>query len=266
MIGCYGRVSTPDQNLARQINNILGFAVNNLDAELGGVTPEDISALVDDNAIKSPSDFGDVRIYFDRATGTNTDRGGFRNMEADVHAGDLDAVVVHSISRLARSIRDLDRLAEEIVEDNDTGLYVLSQSFELLPDEEDPYQRAMFQLLGVFAELEAEMTRRRVQEGIQTRMQEPDYHHGPPPLGFKKDDGYLIESDGYDRVRAVLELVLERKMSKRQAAKELDTSRRTINRSLERLELYGLEHLEDNVDEAGGEQGKVANERWGAAE
>lgn len=257
MIGCYGRVSTKDQNLARQIDSILNHARSNLDVELGDASPTEVSSLIDQNALKSPTDFGNVRLYFDRATGTDTNREGFRTMQTDVRSGELDAVVVHSISRLARSIRDLERLAEEFVDEHGTALYVLNQGFDLVPNENDPYQRAMFQLLGVFAELEAEMTRRRVKEGIQTRMQEEDYHHGPPPLGFQKEDGYLIESEGCDRVRAVLELVLEQNMSKRQAAKELDTSRRTINRSLDRLELYDLQHLSDQVDDAGGTAGTV---------
>ena len=45
-----------------------------------------------------------------------------------------------------------------------------------------------------------------------------------------------------DAVRTTLELVLDDELSKRKAAAELDTSRRTINRCLERLELYRLEN------------------------
>jgi len=107
--------------------------------------------------------------------------------------------------------------------------------------DEDPYQKAMLQLLGVFAELEAEMTRQRVREGIRTRMDNDEYHHGPAPLGFEKNDGHLREGPEYDHVRATLELVADDELSKRKAAKELDTSRRTINRALGRAELYDLE-------------------------
>jgi DNA invertase Pin-like site-specific DNA recombinase len=72
-------------------------------------------------------------------------------------------------------------------------------------------------MLGVFAQLEAEMTQQRVKEGIATRQQDKDYHHGPAPLGFQKDD-----------------------LSKRKAAHRLGCSRSTIGRALERGELYGL--------------------------
>lgn len=259
MIGVYGRVSTPDQNLSRQVTRAIQHAEANLGADLDGDGDKtSISQYAEENALSLPADFGNVRVYVDKSTGTNTDRNGFRTMMADLEAGELDYIVVHSVSRLARSIRDLESITDRIVEENQTGLHVISEGFKLDTDETDPYQRAMFQLLGVFAELEAEMTRRRVKEGIQTRMENEDYHHGPAPLGFTKNDGQLIEAEGFDRVRTVLEMVLQQEMSKRQAAKELDTSRRTINRTLERLELYGLEHLEDRVEEAGGRSGGLA--------
>lgn len=215
-VACYVRVSTDDQNLARQLEATHDYA-------------QDLGA--------NPSE---IETYRDKSTGTDTDRSGYRDLMAAVDDGVYDAVVVHSVSRVARSIRDFDRTVERVVEENETAFHIISEGFSLVPGEDDPYQRAMLQMLGVFAELEAEMTQKRVREGIQTRMSEEDYHHGPAPLGFEKNDGYLIEADGYDRVRTVLEMVREDELSKRKAARELDTSRRTINRSLDRAELYDL--------------------------
>lgn len=77
-------------------------------------------------------------------------------------------------------------------------------------------------------------------EGIAARQANPDYHHGPVPLGFEKENGHLIEGPRYDTVCATLEMVVKGEISKRQAAKELSSSRRTINRCLERNELYGI--------------------------
>jgi DNA invertase Pin-like site-specific DNA recombinase len=98
----------------------------------------------------------------------------------------------------------------------------------------------MLQILGAFAELEAEMAQKRTKEGIRTRMENDEYHHGPAPLGFQKNDGRLIEAENFDRVRSVLELIQADELSKRKAATELDASRKTINRALDRAELYGL--------------------------
>lgn len=240
MIGAYARVSTTDQSLGRQLRSTVNHAVNNRSAEMPDhITQAELAQQAEKGQLSIPAEFGDVRIYTDKSTGTDTDREGFRAMMDDVENGELDAVVVHTVSRLARSIRDLDQVADTIVEENSTDLHIISEGFDLTTDENDPYQRAMFQLLGVFAELEAEMTRRRIQEGIQTRMENEDYHHGPAPLGFEKDDGYLIEAGNFDRVRSVLEMVQDGELSKRKAARELETSRRTINRALDRSELYG---------------------------
>lgn len=216
-VACYVRVSTDDQSLDRQLESTHGYA-------------QDLGA-----------DPGEIETYRDKSTGTNTDRSGYRRLMQDVKGGQIDKVVVHSVSRVARSLRDFDRTVEVVVEENNTALHIISEGFDLVPGQDDPYQRAMLQILGVFAELEAEMAQLRTKEGLRTRMENEDYHHGPAPLGFKKNDGHLIEVDGYDRVRTVLQMVIEDELSKRKAARELDTSRRTINRAIERVELYGIE-------------------------
>lgn len=241
MPAAYARVSTTDQNLARQVRSVLEFCRDQLDAELEtNASLEVIADQVENGAATSPATYGEVDLYFDKSSGTNTERSGYRELMAAIDRGEYEVVVVHSVSRLARSIRDLDRTAERIVEQNEVALHILSEGFEFVPGERDPFQRALFRLLGVFAELEAEMAQKRVREGIATRQANEDYHHGPAPLGFTKNDGQLIEADNYDRVRTVLELVALNEMSKRKAARELDTSRRTIGRALERQELYGI--------------------------
>ena len=209
----YLRVSTDDQNTQRQYDSTRDYCER---------------------------EFGvDGEVYADRSTGTNTDRKQYREIMDRVESGNVDAVVVHEVSRISRSIRDLDRTVERLSQTN-TELHIISQGMTLKPDGNDPYQKALLQLLGVFAELEAEMTRKRVREGIASRMDNDGYHHGPAPLGFEKDDGRLVEAEDYDRVCATLEMVAKGELSKRKAAGELDTSRRTVNRSLERGELYGL--------------------------
>lgn len=216
-VACYCRVSTAEQDLQRQIESTTSYSEDRLGAELDA-----------------------IEIYRDKSTGTDTERSGYHDLLDDVSDGTIDAVVAASVSRVSRSIRDLSETASRIVDDAGAELHIVEESLVITGDD-DPYQTAMFQLLGVFAELEAQMTRQRVRDGIRTRMENDEYHHGRPPLGFTKDDGYLIETGDFDRVRSVLELVDADQMSKRQAARELDTSRRTINRALDRVELYSLD-------------------------
>jgi len=215
-VACYCRVSTADQNLDRQLTATQEYAEREFDADLA-----------------------DLEVYRDKSTGTNTDRSGYQEMMSDAESGGLDAVVVHSISRICRSIGDLERTAGRL-EDAEVELHIVSEGLRLKPGDDDPYQTALFQLLGVFAELEANMAQMRTKEGIAARQQNEDYHHGRPPLGFEKDDGLLVEGENYHEVVSVLEMVQKNEMSKRKAAQRLDTSRKTIDRALERADLYGL--------------------------
>lgn len=215
-IACYCRVSTEEQSLDRQLESTSDYA----DREFGAA-------------------LGDLEIFRDKSTGTDTDRSGYRSMIDAVESGAIEAVVVSSVSRICRSISDLDRTAKRL-ESAGVELHIVSEGLVLRPDETDPYQTALFQLLGVFAELEAAITRQRVREGIAARQRSDDYHHGPAPLGFSKDSGELIESERYHDVVAVLDMVQKNELSKRKAAKRLETSRATINRALDRSELYGI--------------------------
>jgi hypothetical protein len=80
-----------------------------------------------------------------------------------------------------------------------------------------------------------------ISAGIQRKQETDEYHHGPAPMGFEKRDGQLVEGDDYHRVCAVLEDVARGEKSKRQAARDLDVSRRTVQRAVEeRADLYGL--------------------------
>lgn len=46
----------------------------------------------------------DIVEYRDKSTRTDTSRSGYRDLMGTVDAGDVDGVVVHEISRLARSL------------------------------------------------------------------------------------------------------------------------------------------------------------------
>lgn len=215
-IACYCRVSTEDQNLDRQIERTAEYATERLGADLA-----------------------DLRRYQDKSTGTDVDRSGYQKMMADAEAGELEVVVVHSVSRICRSISDLQRTAERL-EGAGVELHIISEGLTLRPEEDDPYQTALFQLLGVFAELEANMAQQRTKEGLAARLSQEEYHHGPAPLGFEKDDGRLVEADDYHDVVATLEMVQKGNLSKRKAAERINTSRATIARALDRGSLYGI--------------------------
>lgn len=216
-ISSYARVSTTDQSLQRQHKSNSQYAESKFDVEIGELT-----------------------FYRDKSTGTNTERSGYKDMMSEAEDGDIDALIVKDFTRLARSLRDLERIVERLT-DAGVEVHFIEEGQTFKPGNDDPMQTLLMQMLGAVAEFEAKITQQNVKEGIAAKMDNPDYYHGPAPLGFEKDNGELIENDDYDKICAVLDMVVKDEMSKRQAAKELDSSRPTIRRAIEnRPDLYGL--------------------------
>lgn len=154
--------------------------------------------------------------------------------------GDLiEHIVVHVISRLARSLQDLERPVSRVTE-NGAAVHFVRDGLSFGDGKERPMHRLQMQMLGAFAEWQARVKQMNTKEGIAARRSETDYHHGRAPLGFEKDEGELIEGPDYDCVCAVLDMVAKDEMSKREAAKELGTSRKSVNRALDRTQLYGI--------------------------
>lgn len=213
---CYVRVSTEQQNLERQLDSTHEYATEKLGCSLA-----------------------DLEVYRDKSTGTNTARAGYKEMMETVEAGDVEHVVVHEISRLARSLQDLERTVSRIT-DNEAAVHFVRDGLSFGDGKERPMHRLQMQMLGAFAEWQARVKQMNTKEGIAARQQEDGYHHGRPPLGFDKESGQLIEGENYDQVCAVLDMVAKDQLSKRKAATELNTSRATISRAITRGELYNL--------------------------
>jgi len=210
----YARVSTAEQNLDRQLNSCHSYVDNKLGVSLD-----------------------DLEVYRDKSTGTDTARSGYRDLMDAVETEGIDHAVVHEISRLARSLQDLERTVSRVTE-NGAAIHFVRDGLSFGDGKERPMHRLQMQMLGAFAEWQARVKQMNTKEGIAAREQEEDYHHGRPPLGFEKDDGQLIEGQQYDQICAVLDMVNKHQLSKRRAAEELGTSRATINRALEREHLY----------------------------
>lgn len=151
---------------------------------------------------------------------------------------EVDIVVVDEVTRIARSIRDLEDTIDHF-EDAGVAVHFVSEGLEVDPNDDDPMTRAILQLMGVFGEMEARLTRQRIRDGIAAR-KAAGKTVGRTPLGFESDGGNLIPGDDYDRVATVLEEVDADRMSKRAAADELGCARATIRNALERREMYGL--------------------------
>jgi len=139
----YARVSTVDQNLARQ-------------------------------------DLPDVeRTFTDKASGKNTeDRPALQDLIAFVREGDV--VVVWAIDRLARSLKDLQDL---IARFNAKGVTVefVTERLTFSADKDDPFARLQLHMMGAFAEFERALIKKRQLEGIAKAKAKGDVYKGRQP-------------------------------------------------------------------------------------
>jgi DNA invertase Pin-like site-specific DNA recombinase len=106
-----------------------------------------------------------VEVYSDRGISGakgREQRPAFDNLIKDATRGKFDIIAAWSVDRLGRSLKDLLGFLTEI-HALGVGLYLHQQAV----DTTTPAGRALFQMMGVFAEFERAMIRERVMAGLQ---------------------------------------------------------------------------------------------------
>jgi len=98
-------------------------------------------------------------IFIEKASGKNTDRPELKKMLSFLRDGDI--LFIESISRLARSVKDLLNIID-ILKSKHVALVSLKENF----DTATPQGKFMITIFGALAELERETTLQRQAEGI----------------------------------------------------------------------------------------------------
>lgn len=142
----YARVSTEEQNEARQLQSFEGYT----------------------EKIK--------KVFIDKLSGKNTERPQLQAMLSYVREGDV--VVVSDFSRLARSTRDMLQIVQELT-DKGVGLISLKENV----DTDTPQGRFMLTVFAALAELERETILQRQREGIAIAKQQGKYK-GRKPIPY----------------------------------------------------------------------------------
>ena len=140
----YRRVSSESQNLDRQL-------VDQLDVE---------------------------RMFEDKLSGATRDRPALNAMIAFARAG--DAVVLHSLDRLGRDLRDLLEIVETL---NRKGVAVefLAERLKFSVDDNDPFAKLQLHMLAAFAQWERAVSKIRQSEGIaRAKEKNPEKYRGRP--------------------------------------------------------------------------------------
>jgi DNA invertase Pin-like site-specific DNA recombinase len=173
----YRRVSTVDQNFDRQ--------------DLGAVD----------------------KLFEEKLSGKNAkDRPALNSMLDWVREG--DSVLVHSIDRLARDLRDLQTIIQTL---NDKGVSITfrSENLTFSASSDDAFAKLQLQMMGAFAEFERNIIRKRQAEGIAKAKARGAYNGRPKTV----DDAKVKE-------------LKEAGMGATAIAKELGIGRATVYKSL----------------------------------
>ena len=182
----YVRVSTEEQNEARQVTALQERSVD--------------------------------RLFTDKKSGKNADREALREMLSFVRDG--DTVITESISRIARSTRDLLNIVDTLSQKN-VEFISLKESI----DTATPQGKFMLTVFAAMAELERENILQRQKEGIDIAKAQGKYK-GKPPI---KIDEKLF--------RSVCRRWKENEITATQAMKELNLKSNTFYRRVKALDI-----------------------------
>jgi DNA invertase Pin-like site-specific DNA recombinase len=115
-----------------------------------------------DRQVDALTEIGCERIFEDKASGSNSQRKGLDDCLNYLRRGDV--LVVLDLDRLGRLASDLIKLIDELAE-KDIGFKAINSPM----DTTTPAGRAFLQIQAAFAEMERNIIRQRVKEGIAFR-------------------------------------------------------------------------------------------------
>jgi len=104
------------------------------------------------------------KVFEEKMSGAKRDRPELNRMLDYIRDG--DEVRVHSIDRLARDLRDLQGIIEQINAKEATITFSKEQLTFKPSAEADPFAKLQLHLMGAFAEFERSIIRERQREGI----------------------------------------------------------------------------------------------------
>jgi site-specific DNA recombinase len=142
-----------------------------------------------DSYVRSQDNWQVSRLYQDQMTGTVLERPGLQEALEDARKGRFDLLLVFRVDRLARSVRSLALILEQL-DQHGVAFRSATEPF----DTTAAAGRMMVQMLGVFAEFERATLIERVVAGMEKKAAKGGWNGGTRPLGYdyNPDTGALI--------------------------------------------------------------------------
>ncbi|KOX91604.1 hypothetical protein AMS69_17950 [Haloarcula rubripromontorii] len=172
-------------------------------------------------------------------SGYDPDRDAYQSLIDRIRAGNVDAVVVKSLSRLGR---DFDERMDLMITMRRRGVELHSHQRDRI-DISDPWAAAKEAMLAAADDAKKQAEIEDAIEEIERRIDRGEYQ-GRPWTGTEFDDAgrYLVpaHNDEWDAVMEVVERWEESdgKVSKRGLARETGLSRGTVRRVIDRVDKY----------------------------
>ena len=156
------------------------------------------------------------KIFEEKISGKDRKRTELEKMLSYIREG--DHVYVHSMDRLARNLKDLLDLVNEIT-DKGCTIHFVTQNLVFSKDDSNPTAKLMLQVMGAVAEFERSIILERQKEGIAAAKARGNYKTGRPVVmtDEKKKICHEKYSSGVPMTRI---------------AKDLGISRMTVYREL----------------------------------
>lgn len=169
LVGCYLRVSTIDQ------------------AEEGYSIEQQKDKLKQYCEVK---DWDVYKFYIDAGfSGSNINRPAMQELIEDVNNNKIDTVLVYKLDRLSRSQKDTLYLIEDVFNVHKTAFVSLNENF----DTSTAFGKASIGILSVFAQLEREQIKERMQMGKMGRAKT-----GKAMNWWNPAFGYIYNGETYD--------------------------------------------------------------------
>ena len=110
-------------------------------------------------------DLGEVdKLFEEKVSGASADRTALNEMLSFVREG--DEVIVYSIDRLARDLRDLETIINKVIV-NGASITFITEKLTFDGNSDNALDKLMLQIMGAFAEFERKLIRKRQLEGIE---------------------------------------------------------------------------------------------------
>lgn len=121
-------------------------------------------------------------------SGGTMERPAFKKLLKDVENDEIDIVVVYKVDRLTRSLMDFSKIID-VFDKHETSFVSITQQFNTTTS----MGRLTLNILLSFAQFEREVTGERIRDKFAASRKKGMFLHGTAPIGYKKENGTLIE-------------------------------------------------------------------------